>query len=771
MSLGWVLDPAEKDCGSPLDLNDDATYRVTGIEMPFPPIAAQTVGSADKHGESLYSSKYGNRTITLKLLVRGATDAGLADALTALQQKLGKINADAPANRRNGVGGILKHTKADGDIRYFEVQQAATDIDFAKTFTARKFIEGSVVFTCLPLWLGEEVALSDHVETTLPTCTFTEAVIEGDAPGLLRLVVDEDQGADQPWALAALRARHRTSALTDRLFYQAESLTMQGAGASSSTAASGYSGSGAVRATSLSTSPESIISTQMTTAALTSVTGSNTTDIFTKSSHGLTNDTRVRLSSLSGGSNLSTTTDYYVVNASTGFQLATTMGGTPVDLGSDVSSVTVTPQTHLSHVGAYRVFARVQAPFANTGIVGVALEWGAGDFRRPTRNSTVYLTGSRLSTGTALEADWLLVDLGLIRIPDGATRWEGRVLAWSTVLNDDVYVDYLWLPPADEGYGVAMASAVSAAATSYSARSDFSGESGSPVGDALNAGGNWAVMGTAYESDDFNATGGALTRSTGGADASTDIRYGRWIYANGAQFTDVAVQVWCGVGAPGSYSGVVARAVDRDTFLTAYVWNVGPSFGSYLAVSIEAWTGSGAHVNLGSGALPNVPVNDTYCKIRLVAYASGRWELYSTSVYVDSWQLVTSGSYSGLATGGVLASGYNGIIDWSPGTAYGTARSYDDFYVWVPVSDAACFANQSLQFASNGVTREDTSGTYWLDVSSYEGRFLEMPASGREGRTTEFTVKMCRNNPYTGADNNIDDLSVKPYVTPRGLVV
>ena len=89
----------------------------------------------------------------------------------------------------------------------------------------------------------------------------------------------------------------------------------------------------------------------------------------------------------------------------------------------------------------------------------------------------------------------------------------------------------------------------------------------------------------------------------------------------------------------------------------------------------------------------------------------------------------------------------------------------------MPVSDAACFANQSLQFASDGVTREDTSGTYWPDVSSYEGRFLEMPASGREGRTTEFTVKMCRSNPYTGVDNNIDDLSVKPYVTPRGLVV
>jgi hypothetical protein len=79
-------------------------------------------------------------------------------------------------------------------------------------------------------------------------------------------------------------------------------------------------------------------------SALTGVIGTNSNDTFTKTSHGLPNGANVVLSALTGGTGL---TQYlksglFVVNtAANTFQLALAPGGTPVDLGSDVSALTV----------------------------------------------------------------------------------------------------------------------------------------------------------------------------------------------------------------------------------------------------------------------------------------------------------------------------------------------------------------------------------------------------------------------------------------------
>ena len=773
MAISFIIDPTAENVGTELDINA-APYTVTGFEFPSPPAVPQYTSGVDSHGDTLYASRYGNRTITLKLLIRAGSDAALTSAISALQQKVGKINRDAVMNR-TGVGGVLKYVTPDGKTRKFDVCQMAADPTFALTFTARQFVEGTLTFTCLPFWRGDETALSDHAETTLPWLTFTETTVDGDVPAMVRAVVDDDQGQDQAWFLWAERNRYRTSALTDRLAYQAESLTLQGGGASSTTtgAVTPYS-SGTVRANALSTSPESIISTQMTTAALTSVTGSNSTDVFTKSSHGLTNDTRVRLSAKTGGSGLSTTRDYYVVNASTGFQLAETMGGTPVDLGSDVSSVTVTPQTHLTHVGSYRVLARVQAKSTNSGIVGVALEWGVGDFRRPTRNAAVYLTDSRYSSGTAVEGSWVIVDLGMIRIPTGVSQWEGRVLGWSTSLNDTLYADWIMLAPADEGFGMGSASAVGAAATAYAARSDFSGESGSPVGDSLNTGGAWAAPTSPYETDDFNATGGQLTRSSASPDTSTNAKYGRWIYVGGSPgttaMTDQSVQVTMTLGATGHCGGVVARATDKDNFLVAYLNPSSPGMGA--KVTVEKYVGGTPTVLwFGYSSYWVGPTSVNAATIVLDVFASGRWKLSLMASELLGFVVIAEGYDADLASGSAtLDDGAAGVLDWATSSST-TARVYDNFYCSVPVSDAVCFSGQSLQISSSGVTRENTGGTYWAPVSVYEGDLPFVPAGGQEGRTTEFLIKMCRSNPYTGTDPAIDDLSAQLFVTPRGLVV
>lgn len=82
---------------------------------------------------------------------------------------------------------------------------------------------------------------------------------------------------------------------------------------------------------------------------LTSVTGSNSTDVFAKVAHGMSNGQVVILSSLTGGSGLNVSKPYFVVNKNNDdFQLSGVAGGSAVDLGSDVSGVTVTPITEIS---------------------------------------------------------------------------------------------------------------------------------------------------------------------------------------------------------------------------------------------------------------------------------------------------------------------------------------------------------------------------------------------------------------------------------------
>jgi hypothetical protein len=86
-------------------------------------------------------------------------------------------------------------------------------------------------------------------------------------------------------------------------------------------------------------------------------------------------------------------------------------------------------------------------------------------------------------------------------------------------------------------------------------------------------------------------------------------------------------------------------------------------------------------------------------------------------------------------------------------------------------SDAAMFASQSLEIRHNGVIREDSGGTTWQQVSSYEGDFLRVPVTGREGRSIRYIVKACRNDPASGPDSGIDDISATLAVTPRYLSV
>src|SRR5439155_960330 len=76
-----------------------------------------------------------------------------------------------------------------------------------------------------------------------------------------------------------------------------------------------------------------------------------------------------------------------------------------------------------------------------------------------------------------------------------------------------------------------------------------------------------------------------------------------------------------------------------------------------------------------------------------------------------------------------------------------------------PTADAAIFASQSLEVRHDQVIRQDSAGTIWTAVSSNPGHYLKIPPAGREGRTVQIIIKACRNDPKTGPDSAIDDIS------------
>lgn len=420
--------------------------------------------------------------------------------------------------------------------------------------------------------------------------------------------------------------------------------------------------------------------------------------------------------------------------------------------------------SHMSQVGRYQVWARVQTPATNTGAVEVALEWGEGDFRKFTRNDEVpvYLDvvnslGQLINLG-AWEGTWRLVNLGqidLAKVAQGTQRWEGRVLAKSTVAGDDIYVDYLMLVPVDEGYGEARATPPAASPTSFSARDEFDQTAGALAGKTLPAGGTWSGAGDA---DDFTVeTTGKTAQRTAVSDAAWP---GRIALAGASTFTTVAAQVDMKSTVEQGGGGVFARYVDTSNYLAALL-AAGDGVALYETIG-------GTQLLLGYAPLPML--TSTFWTVRIAVDTAGRWALWAKLAGSPFGTPALIGQSANLATGGTLASGRVGIIDYY---AFATAatRNYDNFAVWVPTADAVLFASQSAEIRHDRVIREDSAGAIWTPVSDYEGSYMKIPPAGREARTTRIIVKASRNDPDYGADSAIDDISARLTYQPRYLQV
>ena len=142
----WTLEPE----GTPVVLTDP--YRVTAQQLPMPPLAAQYSSSSDSDGDTPYSKRYGNRVITLSLIVVGTSAADLESKVHALQLIVAKQNR----NGSTSVGGTIKYTSPSGAVATFDVCTASIDGDLDLVYAVRDFARFTLEFGCLPFWRGVE---------------------------------------------------------------------------------------------------------------------------------------------------------------------------------------------------------------------------------------------------------------------------------------------------------------------------------------------------------------------------------------------------------------------------------------------------------------------------------------------------------------------------------------------------------------------------------------------------------------------------------------
>lgn len=193
-------------------------------------LADQAVGS------TIVDYRIPNRTIRLPLRLRSVTGTTFATIRTNLQAKVALIQRE---------GGALARTIGATTL-YADVVNATLHLGGSLLQAIRSFdVDAWLELECVPDWYGDEVTLSDHVETTNPSLIFTEATVNGNYPGRVRLIVDNDQATDQHGLIWGFRCKNYDAAGSAALFIQAESMTL--VNGTTSAALSGSSGGNAAR--------------------------------------------------------------------------------------------------------------------------------------------------------------------------------------------------------------------------------------------------------------------------------------------------------------------------------------------------------------------------------------------------------------------------------------------------------------------------------------------------------------------------------------------
>lgn len=195
----------------------DITSWVSAADGPNWGDAEITAFMADQSvGSSPVDYRLPNRMITIPLSLKTiAGGTSFSTIRASLQAKVGLM-------QREG-GWITRQVGATN--LYADVVNATLHLGGSWLQAFRDIdVDAVLSLECVPDWYGDEVTLSTHTETTLPTLFFTEATINGNYPGRCRLVVTNGTAVDQHGLLWGLRSSHYDAGTAAALFYEAEKL-------------------------------------------------------------------------------------------------------------------------------------------------------------------------------------------------------------------------------------------------------------------------------------------------------------------------------------------------------------------------------------------------------------------------------------------------------------------------------------------------------------------------------------------------------------------
>jgi hypothetical protein len=192
-------------------------------------------GSRDQDGDRLVDTRHGNRQVIAKVRMYGDTDEDLQDLVATVDAKLDKLRRE---------GGELVVTVPSGEAYRLEVLAGGAKAEWSKRWVNHPRIDVTFEFTCGPYWMEAEEEVTLTTTMTAPCTIATAGPVRGSVPALGRLVVANQETADQAFAMWGLQSRTYDAALTAGLFYEAEDLTALGGAAAA--VASGASGGDAV---------------------------------------------------------------------------------------------------------------------------------------------------------------------------------------------------------------------------------------------------------------------------------------------------------------------------------------------------------------------------------------------------------------------------------------------------------------------------------------------------------------------------------------------
>lgn len=427
-------------------------------------------------------------------------------------------------------------------------------------------------------------------------------------------------------------------------------------------------------------------------------------------------------------------------------------GGTAITATLTTTPVAVCGLGDLSHVGHYRVKARVK-PSSGTSYARLAWSDGGGSLRANPWQSPQQV-------GTFIE-----LDLGTVTISQaalGAQRWTGQIEAADWGVSGATFaIDYIELIPAGEGYGKARAPVVFETPTAFGARDEFDQSAGALNGKTLPQGGTWSAAGTGADFQ-IDATAHIATRAAGSGEAFPVPTLPGVMPDLGLVQVDVRQD---GTQVGNWYAGVIARYVDLNNWLAAYVYGGGARGATFVQIKVLI---AGSAVRVYSAPFSALP--GTWSTIRLTLDASGRLCLWAAPRGGLGGEPLLMCSEVEVAAGGALAIGPSGL--YGNNALLSAGSSFDNFFAAVPTVRPVIYAERQVEIRHDGTLMEDATGSYDGPVPEYRGSRFFIPPAGSANRTARVVVKARRNDIEQFEDVPVTDpLQVQVVYTPRYLQV